>query len=58
MISDEHYKYFGIFAKLTYQFETNGHFELETENEFEKASKIMPKSLVKATKIQLNKITK
>ena len=58
MISDEHYKYFGLFTKLTYQFETNGHFELETENEFEKASKIMPKSLVKATKMQLDKITK
>ncbi|REG84099.1 site-2 protease family protein [Winogradskyella sediminis] len=58
MISDEHYKYFGLFTKLTYQFETNGHFELETENEFEKASKVMPKSLVKATKMQLDKVTK
>ena len=58
IISDDHYKYFGLFTKLTYQFETNGHFELETENEFEKTSKTMPKSLVKAMKMQLDQVTK
>lgn len=58
VISDKNYKYFGLFTKLTYQFETIGHFELETENEFEKMSKEMPKSLVKATNMQLEKLKK
>lgn len=58
MISDDHYKYFGLFTKLTYQYQTNGQFELETENEFEKLSEEMPKSLVKATRLQLDHIKK
>ena len=58
MISDDHYKYFGLFTKLTYQIETNGYVELETENEFEKIAATMPKSVVKATKMQLDKIKK
>lgn len=58
MISDDHYKYFGLFTKLTYQYQTNGQFELETENEFEKLSEEMPKSMVKATRLQLNQIKK
>jgi hypothetical protein len=58
IILDDHYKYFGLFAKLTYQYEINGHFELETENEFDNISKTMPKSIVKATKMLLDKITK
>ncbi|MBJ2176343.1 M50 family metallopeptidase [Aureibaculum sp. A20] len=58
IIADEHYKFFGLFSKLTYQFETNGHFDLETQNEFDEISKTMPKSLVKTTNIHLKKITK
>ena len=58
LILDDHYKYFGLFTKLTYQYETGGHFESETENEFANVSKTMPKSIVKATKMQLDKIRK
>ena len=58
MISDEHYKYFGLFTKLTYQFETNGSFELETKNKFDELSKTMPKSMVKFSNKELDKLTK
>lgn len=55
LISDKHYKYFGLFTKLTYQFETEGAFDESTKNEFDLISKEMPKSLVKATNIELAK---
>tara|TARA_R110000751_G_scaffold250568_1_gene350103 strand:+ start:623 stop:1357 length:735 start_codon:yes stop_codon:yes gene_type:complete len=58
MISDEHYKYFGLFTKLTYQFETNGNFDLETKNKFDELSKTMPKSMVKFSNKELEKLTK
>ena len=43
MIKDSNYKYVGLFTKLYYQYEKNGYFEFDTENEFEKLSKEMPK---------------
>ena len=58
MISDEHYTYFGLFTKLTYQFEANGSFELETKNKFDELSKTMPKSMVKFSNKELDKLTK
>ena len=57
MISDEHYKYFGLFTKLTYQFETNGNFDIETKNMFDEYSKTMPKSMVKFSNMELEKLT-
>lgn len=58
MIGDSNYKYLGLFTKLNYQFEKNGYYELETENEFEKMSKEMPKSLVKSLNKELEKLKK
>ncbi|NJB72322.1 hypothetical protein GGR42_002813 [Saonia flava] len=58
LISDEHYKFFGLFTKLTYQFEKNGTFEAETKNQYEILSETMPKSMVKATNMQLDKLNK
>ena len=56
MISDDHYKYLGLFTKLTYQFEKNGEFDLETQKEFEELSKGMPKFLVKTSNKELEKL--
>lgn len=58
VILDEHYKFFGLFTKLTYQFEVNGHFDLETKKEYDKLAKTMSKSMVKATDVRLNKLGK
>lgn len=58
MISDDNYKYLGLFTKLTYQFEKNGHFDPETENDFEELSKEMPKYLVKTSNKELEKLKK
>ena len=56
MISDSHYKYLGLFTKLTYQFEKVGEVDQETEAEFAQLSKEMPKFLVKASNKELEKL--
>ena len=58
MISDPNYKFLGLFTKLSYQFENNGYFELETENEFTNLAKKMPKSFVKSLHKELEKLKK
>ncbi len=47
MVNDKDYKYFGLFTKLSYEFETNGYFDVTTKNEFDVLSKKMSKSMVK-----------
>ncbi|WP_037321227.1 M50 family metallopeptidase [Salegentibacter sp. Hel_I_6] len=56
VIQDKDYKYFGLFTKLTYEHETTGKFDLTTKREFEKKSNEMPKSSVKAMRMQLEKL--
>lgn len=56
MISDDNYKYLGLFTKLTYQFEKHGEFDPETQNEFIELSKKMPKFLVKTSNKELEKL--
>ena len=55
LIADTDYRYFGLFTKLTYQFEKTGQFDTGTEEEFNAMSQSMPKSTVKAMNMQLDK---
>jgi len=56
MIGDSNYKYFGLFTKLSYQYEKSGSFNLETKKEFENLSEKMPKSFVKNLNKELEKL--
>ncbi|WMN11541.1 M50 family metallopeptidase [Marivirga salinae] len=58
LISDEHYKFFGLFTKLTYQFEKEGNYNLDTKEQYDSLSELMPKSMVKAMNMQLVKLRK
>ncbi|MEP1150647.1 MAG: M50 family metallopeptidase [Balneola sp.] len=58
MVRDDHYKYLGLFTKLSYQFEKNGSFDTDTKCEFENLSEEMPKSFVKSLKKELEKLKK
>lgn len=56
MIGDNDYKYLGLFTKLNFEYENNGYFEVETEDQFKSLSKEMPKSLVKSLYKELEKL--
>lgn len=56
LVADEHYQFFGLFTKLTYQFEKEGKFDPNTKIQYDQLSATMPKAMVKATNMELQKI--
>ena len=58
MISDENYKYLGLFVKLCYQFNKNGVIDANTKKEYENISKLQPKTTVDIFNKELEKLEK
>ncbi len=58
MIEDPDFKLFGLFNKLCYEFQKNGGFDPETQEQYALASQDMPKSFVKVLDKELEKIIK
>lgn len=56
MIQDSNYQYLGLFTKLCFEHETLGHFNSETKFIFDELTQKMPKSIVKVTTTELNKL--
>ena len=56
VIEDLDYKYFGLSMKLTYQYEIEGSFNVDTKLSFDEMTPKMPKSFVKLVAIELKKL--
>lgn len=53
---DLDYKYFGLSMKLTYEYEIEGSFNVETKLSFDEMTPKMPKSFVKVVAMELKKL--
>lgn len=57
VIKDENYQYFGLFTKLSYQYENYGSFDENTKFQLDELKPEMPKAFVKVVETELQKLT-